>query len=270
MRYHEVLLVPATGHFGPGSYNPGPNYGKHFELDVTREVLQTMAEELENDRIRYRLFELWKAPGWTHEAMRREAAENAISLHLSFGRVRPKGDGKNATKAWFSDPGALWLARMLGESASEWARCSNYHHVLSQPQLHQGFFPHHAVLLEPFSLAGDDTEPYLLRLRQLGVALAHSVSEFFRTTDQAVRWKPLGAWQNEKKKDDDRSLVSTFLRAVDGGQLDPLQAPDQPQSAAKMQVPNLPSNPPLDSASAQAAPDSSSTPSAQGKRRRPS
>ncbi len=220
MNYHEILLVPCTGHFGRGQFDPGPNYGKFFEMDVTKELLLTIGEELDNDRVRCRTLDLWNGPGMTRTQCAAQAVENTLSLHVSFGRGQAKDDPKNTTRSWFSDPGATWLAKLLSESVADWARCSNFHHEMSHPKHRAGFFPHHAVLIEPFSLATPDPEIYLSRLRQLGKAMAGTIVDFFTRSNQALRSKPMGAWSNEKKKDDDRTLVSSFLHAVDNGHME--------------------------------------------------
>ncbi len=222
MQYHEILLIPATGHFGPGVYDPGPNYGTFFELDVVKELLMTIAEELDNDRIRCRTLDLWNGPGMTRSQCGRESDETTISLHVSFGRGEHRVDGRNTTRSWFSKPEASWLAQIMSESVADWAKCSNFHHEMAHPKLKDGFFPHHAVLLEPFSLAFGDPEIYLRRLHDLGKAMAVTIAEFFMKTNQAVRSKPMGAWSNDKKKDNDKVLVSNFLHAVDSDQLQPI------------------------------------------------
>jgi hypothetical protein len=219
MGYHEIILLPATGHFGKGNYDPGPNYGTFFELDIARDLIQYIAEELDNDGVRVRVLELWKAPGLTRKECGLETNATAISMHVAFGRGKVPGDRRNQTKTWVSDNGALWLAKLLTESVSEWAKCSNFHHSVSPPKLQEAFFPHHAVLLEPFDLAVGDYTPYLSRLKDLGRSIAGTLRDFFMRSNQAMRLRPHSPWTD--RKSEDKLLVSDFLRAVDIGQLIP-------------------------------------------------
>ena len=218
MAYHEIIILPATGHFGRGSYDPGPNYGTFFEIDIARDLIQVLGEELDNDRINCRVIPLWEAPGMSRSDIASLTSENAISLHVAFGRGASQEDGRNATRSYFSDPGAAWLAKLLGESSYEWGKCSSFHHVMRPPKLQQDFFPNHSVLLEPFNLGIGDSTPYLARITTLAKSLAQTIRDYFERSQQAVRAKAFTPMTPEKRVAD-KSLVSDFLRAIDVGQL---------------------------------------------------
>jgi hypothetical protein len=227
--YHEFILVPSLGHYGPGDYQVGRSYGVVNEIDVVAAVTRSIAEALENDGVKHRVEPTHKPPGRTVEERHAVPGENALRLYIVVVEMERDSEEwrRNATQVAYSRPSCTWIANALADTVTDWARCVNFHHQRANPRLDMGLSAEPALALSVFDPAGPDLDAYFRRMGDLGRTIAVLLQDCERDPR-----KPQTLWEKPTRptpltRTPDHMLVQDFLAI--GDNLVTLPDPDEPR-----------------------------------------
>lgn len=188
MRVSEVVIVPSVSREGQGRL-----FGKFSEFDVVNGYVTTLCENLEEDRVNFRVL--------------REGENiypNSLVLYCSSGFLEKKSKSeRNCTIVNYKTPSSVPFAETVVEALSDWGKCYvDYKHKASNPIKLDG---HNilneaaaventiAISVQPFHINGPNSGEYMKRLPSLGKILSTCVYDFLLSRGEHPKMMRLGS-----------------------------------------------------------------------------
>lgn len=167
MRISQVAVIPLLDEKNPGQIN-----GRYNEFDVIKSYMQTLTENLEEDRVHF-------------EVVKKDEPifDNTLKLYLDGGWSNNKKPlSSNGSMISYSDKNSKDLAEHLRTYISDWGKCSvDYNHriisfsedksLCDQPNVT-------AICITPFFLNGPNHEDYMKKLPELGKQIESCIFEY--------------------------------------------------------------------------------------------
>lgn len=178
---HEVILVPGM-----------PSQDREDEpfrrIDMIDRYAWAVAEQLEQDNIRYRVVNMLKAKGKVLPNGHVGINSLFICLDLSSETLRTK----NKSKVFYSNSLSKRLASYLTDGLSDWGSAIAFGHQAANPAPAESWhvLPADAVMalrVEPFSHLGPSVQAYIAKLPALGRDLGRAIADYLKTKEWALR-----------------------------------------------------------------------------------
>lgn len=187
-RIHEILIIPAAGHGGPGVYSRGHQIDALCEVDLVDQYVRSLIDELDQSSIRHRIISTRKPPG-TPEALRYETAGVAVlpvvcSIGWDNSHNKLSAANGSVIKFGLDIPGALTAG--LADVVAHWGSLYVHGHRRSTPV---GSEKVQGIVIEPFRINGPGALQYAARLDKLGRDIGRYLADYCvgKNTGTAIR-----------------------------------------------------------------------------------
>lgn len=182
MRVQEIILVPGAGNLGNGTYSRGHAVGVYAEVDLVDKYVRGLADELDNARVRHRIFDTRKAPGLTPSQHMANVYPGNLVIHCGCGwNDAKKVKALHNISAVTHTPAAAVIARDMASVMGHWGSLYVFGHRTAQAVVddHE-FFPKDGlgIHLEPIKINGPKMEEYGKWLDNLGRDLGRYLADF--------------------------------------------------------------------------------------------
>lgn len=187
-RIHEIVIIPAAGHGGPGVYSRGRTVDALAEVDLVDHYVRSLVDELDQSSIRYRVVQTRKAPG-TPELLRFDGSDVSIlPLVCSVGWDSSvnKLSAFNGSMVRFGLDMPGVLASGLVDTLAHWGSLYVHGHRRSTPLGTEGV---RGIVLEPFRINGPNAMIYAAKLDKLGRDIGRFLADYcvMKNTGTAIR-----------------------------------------------------------------------------------
>lgn len=187
-RIHEILIIPAAGHGGPGCYSRGHTVDAYAEVDLVDHYVRSLIDELDQSSIRHRLVPTRRAPGTSDEDRYDMAGVNVLPVVCAIGWDASinKVAAANTSTVRFSPDIPTTLASGLVDAMAHWGALYVHGHKRSTPVQSATV---RGLILEPFKINGPNANQYAARLDALGRDIGRFLADYCvgRDTGTAVR-----------------------------------------------------------------------------------
>lgn len=182
MRINEIVIIPSAGWLGPGTYTRGHAQGLYAEIDLVDKYVHGLADELDNARVRYRIFETRKAPGLTVAQHKAEIYAGTLVLVCACGwNQAKKVKAAHNLSTVTHTPAAAAIARDISTVMGHWGGLYVFGHRTAHavPDTDQFFVKDGwGVRLEPVQINGPRMEDYGRWMPTLGRDLGRHLADW--------------------------------------------------------------------------------------------
>ncbi len=187
-RIHEILIIPAAGHGGPGVYSRGATIDAMAEADLVDQYVRSLADELDQSSIRYRIANTRKAPGTPEGERCGVPGLNVLPVVCAIGWNQAKNATAlfNSSLVKFAPDVSSVLASGLVQTMAHWGALYVHGHKCSAPVQADSL---RGLVLEPFKLNGPNASLYAARLDALGRDIGRFLADYCvnKNTGTAIR-----------------------------------------------------------------------------------
>ncbi len=176
MRIHEIIIVPAAGHAGQGTYSRGHTLKTLAEVDIVDGYLKRLLDELDISSVRHRVMPTRRAPGVPETERYTLKNDHALHLTCAVGWDTSKSQRceTNISMVSFGPDVPQKLAAGLVEVLGQWG--SLYVHGHRRANAYQTDVP--GLRVEPFRLNGPHAMQYASKLDQLGRDIGRFIADW--------------------------------------------------------------------------------------------
>jgi N-acetylmuramoyl-L-alanine amidase len=177
---NSIIIDPGHGYIPQMGYQRGHAVNWISESDIIDLYVPGIIEELELERLRYKVLPTRKHPGMTLEEKKKEIIESSlvISCHVGLKENEPV----NGSRVLYNNAHSKELAQKLSRVCHQWGKAVNWLHAnlgikrTSGPLL--DIFHATVVELEPFQIDFPDIRSYTEGLDRLGHQIGRLVAEY--------------------------------------------------------------------------------------------
>jgi hypothetical protein len=218
-----ILVEPGHGRLGVGQYDGGQSNGCLIEADLTWQLSEYVAEELQRAAVRHRVLrEVREGQGVLLAHRSEHCPDNGTLLSLHFESLPKPGRQEGRIYAGTGEQSRL-LAERLAPVVEAWAvtSCRRYggcevYTEHAYPHLKKNTIT--SVLVSPFSVTAPDALVYARRLQVLGNLIAATLASWALGKNPGIRcYQPLTA-QRDVSRGPDSKPMGEILRGRDVGE----------------------------------------------------
>ena len=187
-RIHEILIIPAAGHGGPGVYSRGATIDTLAEVDIVDQYVRSLVDELDQSSIRHRVVPTRRAPGTPENSRFDLVQDHILPIVCSVGwdPSKNKLSSANISTVRFGLDMPHAFAAGLVDAMAHWGSLYVHGHRRSTPLGAEGV---RGIVLEPFRINGPSALQYAAKLDKLGRDLGRYIADycFMKNTGTAIR-----------------------------------------------------------------------------------